>query len=108
MGQRHEPRIETRLVVTLDGRDKSGHPFTQNAVATNLSKSGALLSEITKQVRSGDLIWVAHGGKRSRFKVVWVRDSESTSTHPSRYTPAEDGALPMGKPLSAAGRMVTA
>ena len=77
MGQRHEPRREDRLVVTIDGRDKGGHPFTQNAIASNLSKSGALLSGITRQVRSGDLIWVEHGGKKSRFKVVWVRDSES-------------------------------
>jgi hypothetical protein len=77
MEQRDQPRKEERLVVIIDGRDKSGHSFTQNAVASNLSKSGALLSGITKQVRSGDLIWVEHGGKRSRFKVVWVRDSES-------------------------------
>jgi hypothetical protein len=77
MEQRHEPRREDRLVITIDGRDKSGHPFRQKAVATNLSQSGALLSGITRQVRSGDLIWVEHGGKKSRFKVVWVRDSES-------------------------------
>lgn len=77
MEQRSEPRKDERLVVTIGGRDKSGHSFSQDAVASNLSKSGALLSGITKQVRSGDLIWVEHGSKRSRFKVVWVRDSES-------------------------------
>jgi hypothetical protein len=77
MEQRSEPRKDERLVVTIGGRDKSGQFFTQNAVASNLSKSGALLSGITKQVRSGDLIWLEHGSKKSRFKVVWVRDSES-------------------------------
>jgi nucleoside-triphosphatase THEP1 len=77
MEEHSEPRIDERLVVTINGRDGSGHPFTQDAVASRLSESGALLSGITKQVRAGDLLWVEHQGKRSRFKVVWVRDSES-------------------------------
>jgi hypothetical protein len=64
MEQRDQPRKDERLVVTLDGRDKSGHGFMQNAIASNISKSGALLSGITKQVRSGDLIWVEHRGKK--------------------------------------------
>ena len=71
-GQKTQP-----LLVTIEGRDKTGHAFTQKVVATNLSQSGALLSGITKQVRTGDLIWVEHQGKKARFKVVWVRDSDS-------------------------------
>jgi len=71
-GQKNQP-----LLVTIEGRDKTGHAFTQKVVATNLSQSGALLSGITKQVRTGDLIWVEHEGKKARFKVVWVRDSDS-------------------------------
>lgn len=77
MEKRSEPRIESRLVVTILGRDKSGQPFAQDAIASSISESGALLSGITRHVRSGDLLWVEHAGKRSRFKVVWVRDSES-------------------------------
>jgi hypothetical protein len=30
-----------------------------------------------RHVRPGDLLWVEHADKTSRFKVVWVRDSES-------------------------------
>jgi hypothetical protein len=77
MEQRDEPRIHERLVVTVQGRDKSGQPFTQEAVASSVSESGALLSGITRHVRPGDLLWVEHAGKRSRFKVVWIRDSET-------------------------------
>jgi hypothetical protein len=77
MEKRSEPRIEGRLVVTILGRDKSGQPFAQDAIASSISESGALLSGITRHVRPGDLLWVEHGGKRSRFKVVWVRDSEA-------------------------------
>src|SRR5438094_10405890 len=69
-GDAEYPRKNQPLVVTIDGRDKTGHAFTQKVVATNLSQSGALLSGITKQVRAGDLIWVEHRGKKSRFKVV--------------------------------------
>ena len=65
------------LLVTIYGRDKRGHAFSQKVVATNLSQSGALLSGITKQVRAGDLIWAEHKGKKARFKIVRVRDSES-------------------------------
>ena len=71
-GQKTQP-----LLVTIEGRDKTGHAFTQKVVATNLSQSGALLSGITKQVRTGDLIWVEHEGKKACFKVVWVGDSDS-------------------------------
>jgi hypothetical protein len=77
MGHHSEPRKNERLVVTIDGRDKSGHPFQQDAVASRLSDSGALLSGITRQLRAGDLIWVEYGRKKSRFKVVWIRDSGS-------------------------------
>ena len=77
MEQRSESRKDERIVVTIHGRDETGHSFTQNVVASSLSRSGALLSGITWHVRSGDLIWVEHGGKRSRFKVVWMRNSES-------------------------------
>lgn len=66
-----------RLVVTIDGRDKSGHFFNEQVVASRISKSGALLSGLSRPVRLGDVISVAYGGKKSRFKVVWLRDSES-------------------------------
>ncbi len=77
MENRSEPRRHDRLVVNILGRDKNGQPFTQEAVASSVSESGALLSGITRQVRPGDLLLIEHGDKRSRFKVVWVRDSES-------------------------------
>jgi hypothetical protein len=77
MEQRRELRENERLVVTINGRDKTGQCFTEQVVATGISRSGALLSGISRQVRSGDLLWVEHKGKKSRFKVVWLRDSGS-------------------------------
>jgi len=61
----------------MKGMDNNGESFTQNVVATGLSNSGALLSGITRAMRSGDLLWVQHGDRKSRFKIVWVRNSET-------------------------------
>jgi hypothetical protein len=77
MEHRHEPRKNASFVVTINGRDKDGHLFNEQVVASRISKSGALLSGISRHVRSGDVISLQYGGKKSRFKVVWVRDSES-------------------------------
>jgi hypothetical protein len=49
MENRSEPRENECLVVYINGRDKSGHAFTQEAVASSLSGNGALLSGITTQ-----------------------------------------------------------
>ena len=78
MEQRREPRRgDERLVVTINGRDRTGQYFSEEVVATSISRTGSFLSGISRHVRSGDIIWVEHRGKKSRFKVVWVRDSES-------------------------------
>src|SRR5205814_6943401 len=77
MEHRSEPRRHESLVVTIKGMDNNGESFTQNVVATGLSNSGALLSGITRAMRSGDLLWVQHGDRKSRFKIVWVRNSET-------------------------------
>jgi hypothetical protein len=78
MDYRSEPRRAERLIVTINGTDNTGQPFTQDVIATSVSRSGALLSGISKLVRSGDLLWIEHQGRKSRFKVVWVRDSETS------------------------------
>jgi hypothetical protein len=77
MEQRSEPRRDQRLVVTIKGRDNTGQFFMQEAVASSLSTSGALLSGICREIRPGDLVWVEYAGTKSRFRVVWLRDSES-------------------------------
>jgi len=77
MERRGEPRKKGDLVVSISGRDKAGVRFTQDAVASTLSASGALLSGITRQMRTGDLIWIEYSGRKARFKIIWVRNSDS-------------------------------
>jgi hypothetical protein len=72
-------QVETAkaILVTVTGRDKAGRMFTQRVSASNLSGSGALLSGFTKHLRTGDVLSLQVGSKKSRFRIVWVRDSES-------------------------------
>jgi hypothetical protein len=77
MESRLQPRRKVELIVSVNGRDRAGECFSQDAVASSISVCGALLSGIERDIRSGDLIWVQHGGRKGRFKVVWVRNSGS-------------------------------
>jgi len=44
-------------------------------------------------MRPGDLIWVDYAGRKVRFKVVWVRDSESHSSLRRQYSFARERSL---------------
>jgi len=73
--RRREPRVESDLEVLIWGIDAEGLPFTQTALARNISVQGALLSEVKQALRCGDPIVVQYGKERARFRVVWTRDS---------------------------------
>ena len=77
MESRLEPRRKAELVVSVNGRDRAGECFTQEAVASSISGCGALISGIGREMRSGDPIWIEYVGRRARFKVVWVSNSKS-------------------------------
>jgi len=77
MESRLEPRTQAELVVSVKGSDKTGQPFSQDALASRISLSGALLSGLGRELRSGDLISVQYANRRAKFKVVWVMNSET-------------------------------
>ncbi len=74
MESRPEIRAETQLHVRVWGMDADAHPFSQNAVANNLSGQGAQILGISHPLKTGDIIGIKHGEKKARFKVVWVTD----------------------------------
>ena len=47
--------------------------FLQEAHARDISLSGALLSGIDADLKSGDVIGILYGKKKARYRVVWVR-----------------------------------
>ena len=77
MERRREPRIEVDLALQVWGIDTQRDRFLQPARARDISRSGALLWELDREVRSGDLIGVLYAGRKARFRVVWVRYSTS-------------------------------
>jgi hypothetical protein len=73
--RRQETRIQVELPVRIWGFTAQGMRFVQDVLARNICRSGALLSGISHELRSEDLIGVQYGEKRGRFRVVWVRGS---------------------------------
>lgn len=73
--RRREPRSDVDLAVTVWGIDTRGDRFLQPARARNISLSGALLSGLDADLRSGDVIGILYAGKKARYRVVWVRES---------------------------------
>lgn len=74
MDKRPEPRVEAQITVRVWGMDSEGHPFFQNAKASNINSEGALLAGINHPLKAGDVIGVQYGERKARFKVIWVMD----------------------------------
>jgi PilZ domain-containing protein len=73
MEKRPESRVAADIPVRIWGMDSDGKPFFQNAMATNLSSEGALLSRIHHSIRQGEIIGIQYGDKKGRFEVKWVK-----------------------------------
>jgi len=74
--RRREPREDVNLQVTVWGVDTRGERFLQQAQAREISLSGALLSGLDLELRSGDVLGVLYAGKKARYRVIWVRQSD--------------------------------
>lgn len=73
--RRREPRARVEVRVNVSGLDAEGEAFTESVTATNLSRSGALLTRVGTAVRCGDLIAVEYDGRAAHFRIVWVLDT---------------------------------
>jgi hypothetical protein len=51
------------------------HPFTQSAVAQNVSATGACISGLDQQLKIGDVVGVQYETKKARCKVIWVMEA---------------------------------
>jgi hypothetical protein len=50
-------------------------PFFQNAVAQNISSTGACIYGIVPELKVGDVIGVQYESRKARCKVIWVVDA---------------------------------
>jgi hypothetical protein len=71
--RRSEVRCQVDLALMVWGIQTRGEQFMQEARAQDISLSGALLTGIDADLRSGDVIGILCAGKKARFQVVWVR-----------------------------------
>ena len=72
MGQRREPRTESRLPVRIFGTDAAGKMFSENVFTIDISREGAKLTAVQAQIKVGEIIGISHGTNKSRFSVKWV------------------------------------
>lgn len=89
---RGEPRTSADFPLLVWGVDTMGERFLQEALVRDISLSGALLSGLDSELRSGDVIGVLYAGKKARYRVVWVRHSGSeqkVQAAVQRFTPDE-------------------
>jgi hypothetical protein len=50
-------------------------PFFQNAVAQNISSTGACIYGIERELKVGDVIGVQYETRKARCKVIWIVDA---------------------------------
>jgi hypothetical protein len=71
---RREIRILKPMRVSVRGKDRTGHKFSQSAMALDISKQGARLDGVGYLTWPGEVIEVKRGWRTARFRVVWVGD----------------------------------
>jgi hypothetical protein len=69
------PRAALELQVRVWGMGANDQPFFQNAVAQNVSITGACIYGIEQELKVGDVIGVQYQGKKARCKVIWIVDA---------------------------------
>jgi hypothetical protein len=71
------PRATLDLRVRVWGMGANDQPFFQNAVAQNISSTGACIYGIEPDLKVGDVIGVQYEAKKARCKVIWVVEAGS-------------------------------
>jgi len=69
------PRATLDLKVRVWGMGANNQPFFQNAMAQNISATGACIYGIEPELKVGDVIGVQYESKKARCKVIWVVDA---------------------------------
>ena len=74
--RRKEARVRAELRVEISGCDARCTGFREMVCATNLSRSGALLTNVHADLRCGDLLAIEFGGRHAYFRIVWVLENQ--------------------------------
>src|SRR6202163_3024384 len=69
------PRATLDLKVRVWGMGANNQAFFQNAIAQNISATGACIYGIEPELNVGDVIGVQYETRKARCKVIWVVDA---------------------------------
>jgi hypothetical protein len=69
------PRATLDLRIRMWGMGGNNQPFFQNAVAQNISSTGACIYGVEPQLTVGDVIGVQYEARKARCKVIWIVDA---------------------------------
>jgi hypothetical protein len=69
------PRATLDLKVRVWGMGSNNQPFFQNAMAQNVSATGACIYGVETELKVGDVIGVQYENKKARCKVIWIIDA---------------------------------
>jgi hypothetical protein len=75
MGLKPEPRLDVELPIRVFGMGADKRPFSNQALARNISHHGAKLSGLETHLRPGDVVGVQFGDRKARCTVIWVVDA---------------------------------
>ena len=73
--RRKEPRVRAEVWVQVSGSDARCENYRERVLATNLSRSGGLLTNVHAELRCGDLVGVEYEVCYAYFRIVWVLSS---------------------------------
>jgi len=78
-GTRREQRLRIAVPVQLWGMDLEGAMFSQDAVAVDITTTGARLTGIAHSLQRGCVVGVKRQNSKARYRVVWVGDASSAT-----------------------------
>jgi methyl-accepting chemotaxis protein len=70
--RRDDRRFDVSLPVILTATDADGHPFDQEVMTVNVSRTGALLAAVRGQLQAGSNASLTRANKREQFLIAWV------------------------------------
>jgi len=69
------PRSNLELRLRVWGMGANNQPFNQTATAQNVSRTGACICGLDRELKVGDVVGVQFENKKARFKVIWVMEA---------------------------------
>ncbi len=75
MGRRSQPRKQIEVPVRIFGSDSDGQVFSEKVFTVNVSRNGAELAGVSRNLNVDEVVGLTYGNNRVRFRVRWIGES---------------------------------